>query len=52
MLKFEPFAKDRKRIITIIHLFSNLECPKVRDKIEEKQCKQPRNNKNTCTINI
>ena len=35
MLKFESFAKDRKRIITIIHLFLNVERPKVRDKLEK-----------------
>ena len=33
ILKFESFAKNRKRIITIIFFFSNLERPKVRDKI-------------------
>ena len=35
ILKFESFAKDRKRIITVIYLVSNLERPKVRDKIEK-----------------
>ena len=35
ILKFESFAKDRKRIITIIHLFSKYDRPKVRDKIEK-----------------
>ena len=35
MIKFESFAKDRKRIIAIIYLFSNLERPKVRDKNDQ-----------------
>ena len=52
ILKFESFAKDRKRIITIIYLFLNLERPKVGDKIEKKNVNRQKNNKNTCTINI
>ena len=41
ILKFESFAKDRKRIVTIIYLFSNLERSKVRDKIEKNNINSP-----------